>query len=294
MPVKVDFEKVVLWSSPPFIIPLIIWDLIKSRSGSFHSDSRFPCVCLYNSSPHTFSLLSLHGLHTSRFSIPATKPQQQGGNDPATMAVMMESAGGLAGSLTLPNKSPNNSVNIRADPTTRSNTLTHDRPPHMTLSNLSVRQENYCWPVHCVLGFLQRMFHTSLWTQILAQNTVATVATITATQNVLILLSCIHSLTICLVDRNLWKAFLLKKAIPRLLLALCLLRYSQCNKGFCLMSLGSTQAPTARCGTVFLVLIACVQWWAFDMFRVKVLGSQGWWFAMFPWRTWLFITDYVN
>jgi len=73
------------------------------------------------------------GVHASRFSILATKAQQQGGNDPATTAVMMESVGGgLAGSLTLPNKSPNNSVNIRADPATRSNTLTHGRPPHMT------------------------------------------------------------------------------------------------------------------------------------------------------------------
>lgn len=49
---------------------------------------------------------------------------------------MMESVGGLAGSLTLPNKSPNNSVNIRADLATGSNTLTHDRPPHQTLGSL--------------------------------------------------------------------------------------------------------------------------------------------------------------
>lgn len=68
----------------------------------------------HSSAPHTCSpLLSQCGVHTSWFSIPATKPQQQGGNGPATTAVMMESVGGLAGSLTLPNKSPNNSVNIR-------------------------------------------------------------------------------------------------------------------------------------------------------------------------------------
>lgn len=66
-------------------------------------------------------------------------PQQQGGNDPATAAVMMESVGGggLAASVTLLNKSPNNSVNIRADPATRSNTLTDGQPPHMTPGKLS-------------------------------------------------------------------------------------------------------------------------------------------------------------
>lgn len=35
------------------------------------------------------------GVYTSRFSIPATKRQQRGGNDPATTAVMMESVGGV-------------------------------------------------------------------------------------------------------------------------------------------------------------------------------------------------------
>lgn len=131
----------------------------------------FLYLCPYNYPTHTFSPLSQCGVHTGRFSIPATKPQQQGGNDPVTTAVMMESVGGLAGSLTLPNKSPNNSVNIRADPATRSNTLTHGRPPHMTLGNLSVRQENCCWPAHCVLGALQCSFNTSLGTQVLAHRT---------------------------------------------------------------------------------------------------------------------------
>lgn len=123
----------------------------------------------YDTTPHTHTLSPLS--HTSGFSIPATKPQQQGGNDPATTAVMMESVGGLAGSLTLPNKSPNNSVNIRADPTTRSNTLTHGRPPHTTLSNLLVGQENCCWPACCVLGAPQCTFNKNLWKRGLAQRT---------------------------------------------------------------------------------------------------------------------------
>lgn len=130
------------------IFPFITKDLIKSSRTSPHSDTRFPFYLHpYNSSPHTYTHTCTHTqtlptepvwcVHTSRFSIPATKPQQQGGNDPATTAVMMESVGGLAGSLTLTNKSPNNSVNIRADLATGSNALTHGRPPHMTLGNLS-------------------------------------------------------------------------------------------------------------------------------------------------------------
>lgn len=123
---------------------------------------------------HTFSPLSACGLHTSRFSIPATKPQQQGGNDPATMAVMMESAGGLAGSLTLPNKSPNNSVNIRPDPATGSNALTRDQSPHVTLGHLSAGQESCRCPV-------RRTLSTRLGTRSGSHNPVATIS---ATQNI--------------------------------------------------------------------------------------------------------------
>lgn len=154
------------------------------------------------SSPHTFSPQSQCGLHTSRFSIPATKPQQQGGNDPATTAVMMESVGGLAGFLTLPNKSPNNSVNIRADPSTGSNTLAHDWPPHRILRNLSVTQGSGCWPALCA-GAPLCMFCTRTS---LEQNTIVNAATISATQNILIPLSFICFLTTCRVDRTLWKA----------------------------------------------------------------------------------------
>lgn len=144
-PLKGDLVKTLLQAMAVFILPLITQDLIKSLRSSPLSDTRFPLPLSLQLYPtHALSPLSQCGVHTSKFSIPATKPQQQGGNDPATTAVMMESVGGLAGSLTLPNKSPNNSVNIRADPATRSNTLTHGRPPHMTLSNLSVRQENCC------------------------------------------------------------------------------------------------------------------------------------------------------
>lgn len=68
---------------------------------------------------------------------PATKPQQQGGNDPAATAIMMESVGGLADSLTLPNRSPNNCVNIRADLVAGSNALLCGQPPQMRLCHLS-------------------------------------------------------------------------------------------------------------------------------------------------------------
>lgn len=136
-----DFGKVMV----TVIAPPITWNLIKSPGVLFTLTIIFlmsVSTTLPHTHTHTFSPLSQCGRHASRFSIPATKPQQQGGNDPATTAVMMESVGGLAGSLTLPNKSPNNSVNIGADPTTRSNTLTHDRPPHMTLSNPSAADGN--------------------------------------------------------------------------------------------------------------------------------------------------------
>lgn len=193
------------------ILSLITWDLIKSLKSAPHSDTRFFLLPLSIQlhPTHTFSPLSQCGVHTSRFSIPATKPQQQGGNDPATTAVMMESVGGLAGSLTLPNKSPNNSVNIGADPATRSNALTHGRPPRMTLGNLSVRLENCCWPARCELRALLYKYTEACFGP---QNTAAT---INATQNILILLSCIHSLTICVVDRNLWKACCSWKNYPK-------------------------------------------------------------------------------
>ena len=150
-------------------------------SSLWHSFS-FTCVpttvthththTLNNTHTHTHTLLPLShsGVHTSTFSIPATKPQQQGGNDPATTAVMMESVGGLAGFLTLPNKSPNNSVNIRAD-LGHQIKHTHTRSATSpTLSNLSGRLGRCCWPVHCVLGALQRVFNTKPWTQLLSHN----------------------------------------------------------------------------------------------------------------------------
>ena len=156
LPVKVspwqfNLVKTLLHIMVAVFFPFISLDSIKSLRSSPHSDTHFPLPRSLHLHPtHTVFPLSQCSVHTSGFSIPATKPQQQGGNDPATTAVMMESVGGLAGSLTLPNKSPNNSVNIRADPATRSNTLTHGWAPHMTLGNLSVGQENCCWPAHCV------------------------------------------------------------------------------------------------------------------------------------------------
>lgn len=136
-----NLVKTGLQVTAAVIRPLITKDLIKSFRSSPHSHTHFALPLSLQLYPtHTLSPLSQCGVHTSRFSIPATKPQQQGGNDPATTAVMMESVGGLAGSLTLPNKSPNNSVNIRADLATGSNTLTPGRPPHMALGNLSDRK----------------------------------------------------------------------------------------------------------------------------------------------------------
>lgn len=60
------------------------------------------------------------------------------------------------------------------------------------------------------------------------------------------------------------------------------------------MSLSWSEDIVAHCGTVCLELIAFVQWLAFDIFYVKVFGSQAWWFAMLPWSTRLFISDCVN
>lgn len=178
LPVKVspwqfNLVKTLLQVMAAVFFPFILLDLIKSLRSSPHSDTHFPLPRSLHLHPtHTIFPLSQCSVHTSGFSIPATKPQQQGGNDPATTAVMMESVGGLAGSLTLPNKSPNNSVNIRADPATRSNTLTHGWPPRMTLGNLSVGQENCCWPAHSVYtGALECMFSASLWTRVLARRT---------------------------------------------------------------------------------------------------------------------------
>lgn len=185
----------------------------------------FLYLCSSSSTPtHTHTHFPHCHVHTSEFWIPATKPRQQGGNDPATTAVMMESVGGLAASLTLSNKSPNNSVNIGADPSTRSNTITHGRPPHthprsvlsqerkLLLTNLlyvCFLPHSYIFqPVDTSFGFENR-----------------TVATINATHIILILLSWIHSITKCLVDWNLCKACCSWKTnIPGLLLELCLLR----------------------------------------------------------------------
>lgn len=60
------------------------------------------------------------------------------------------------------------------------------------------------------------------------------------------------------------------------------------------MSLSASEDVVAHCGTVCLVLIAFVQWLAFDIFYVKVFASQIWWFATLPRRTRLFISDCVN
>lgn len=78
------------------------------------------------------------------------------------------------------------------------------------------------------------------------------------------------------------------------MLKLFLFSYTQCNKDLNLMSLSSSEDIVAHCGTVCLELIAFVQWLAFDIFYVKVFGSQAWWFAMLPWSTRLFISDCVN
>lgn len=110
---------------------------------------------------------SPHCVHTSGFPIPATKPHQQGGNDPATTAVMMEPVGGLTCSLALPNKSPNNSVYISADPADRSNAPIRGLSPHAWF-RLSLRCENCCWP-HTVWSRSRlHTFSTGLKMEVLA------------------------------------------------------------------------------------------------------------------------------
>lgn len=184
----------------------------------------FLYLCSSNSTPtHTHTLSPHCHVHTSEFWIPATKPRQQGGNDPATTAVMMESVGGLAASLTLSNKSPNNSVNIRADPSTRSNTITHGQPPHtLSVSSHLGKKTVADQLIVCLLSASQLQFQPVDTSSGLENKTVAT---INATHIILILLSWIHSITMCLVDWNLWKACCSWKTnIPGLLLELCLLR----------------------------------------------------------------------
>lgn len=126
-------------------------------------------LCHYSFTPHTYTFSP-----PSRSGVPATdsqsllqSPQQQGGNDPATTAVMMESVGGFACSLTPPNKSLNNSVYISADPATRSNTLTPGLPPHVTLG----QTRNCSWLPHDVLQTLHGASDMSPWLQELARRT---------------------------------------------------------------------------------------------------------------------------
>lgn len=108
------------------------------------SCGRFCFLTIFSVSPvlpHTYSV------HASGFPILATKPHQQGGNDPATTAVMMESVGALTCSLALSNKSPNSSVYISADPANRSNAPIRGLSPHASF-HLSLRCENCCWLPH--------------------------------------------------------------------------------------------------------------------------------------------------
>lgn len=169
----------LLWSNP--VADSVFWLVFLSP--------------LYSPTPpqHTHT----HSVHTSGCSIPVTKPHQQGGNDPATTVVMMESVGGLTCSLALPNKSPNSSVYISADPANRSNAPIRGVSPH-ALFHLSLRCENSCWPPHSMIIAVHTQ-DESKDRRFGPQNKVCG-PTMNQTETSLIPLSSIHSLTICLPD----------------------------------------------------------------------------------------------
>lgn len=142
---------------------------------------------------------SPHCVHTSGFPIPATKPHQQGGNDPATTAVMMEPVGGLTCSLALPNKSPNNSVYISADPADRSNAPIRGLSPHARL-RLSLRCENCCWPPHSGITVPPAHVQHGSKDRSFGPRSKVCGPTMNQAGTSLIPLSSIHPLTICLTD----------------------------------------------------------------------------------------------
>lgn len=139
-------------------------NLIKSCGGlCFLTSFSAPPVLPHTSTTHTHSP---HCVHTSGFPIPATKPHQQGGNDPATTVVMIESVGGLTCSLALPNKSPNSSVYISADPANSLNAPIRRLSPHASF-HLSLRCEKSCWHTAGSRSCLCT-FRTSLKIEVLA------------------------------------------------------------------------------------------------------------------------------
>lgn len=142
---------------------------------------------------------SPHCVHTSGFPIPATKPHQQGGNDPATTAVMMESVGGLTCSLALPNKSPNSSVYISADPANRSNAPICGLSPHASF-HLSLRCENCCCLPHSMITVLPAYAQDESKDRHFGPQNEVCGPTMNQTETSLILLSSIHSRTTCLPD----------------------------------------------------------------------------------------------
>lgn len=151
---------------------------------------------LHNKYTHTHSP---HCVHTSGFPIPATKPHQQGGNDPATTAVMMESVGGLTCSLALPNKSPNSSVYISADPANRSNAPIFGLSPHASFY-LSLTCENCCCSPHSMITVLPAYAQDESKDRHFGPQNEVCRPTMNQTETSLIPLSSIHSLTTYLPD----------------------------------------------------------------------------------------------
>lgn len=167
--------------------------LIKSSGRPCFLTAVFLSLCTPTPPQHTHTHThSPHCVHTSGFPIPATKPHQQGGNDPATAAVMMEPVGGLTCSLALPNKSPNNSVYISADPADRSNAPIRCLSPHAWF-RLSLRCENCCWPPHSVITVPPKDGGFGPHSKVCGP-------TMNQAGTSLIPLSSIHPLTICRTD----------------------------------------------------------------------------------------------